>query len=87
MRAEKEAALQLQREKASGEYDIARQRMVSEVELERERMSIEAALQAQREGSSRVAHAAALDAAQAQADFAKALTRLTLIQDPQVPTP
>lgn len=35
----------------------------------------------------RVAHAAALDAAQAQADFAKALTRLTLIQDPQVPTP
>lgn len=35
----------------------------------------------------RVAHAAELDTAQAQADFAKALSRLTLIQDPSVPTP
>ncbi|MCH8180417.1 MAG: TolC family protein [Proteobacteria bacterium] len=35
----------------------------------------------------RVAHTAELDTAQAQADFAKALSRLTLIQDPSVPTP
>ena len=63
------------------------QHALLETELTLARQRVQAALQAQREGSSRVAHAAALDAAQAQADFAKALTRLTLIQDPQVPTP